>query len=93
MREAFELKVHLACDEETGRWYIAESDIPGLRLEDADPLALMARIQEAALELIELNQDEILATCRAKSAPVKQGSRLRPSILPVFDNPLALAYA
>ena len=59
MPETFELKVHLACDEETGRWYVAESEIPGLWLEADDPMALMSRIQEAAPELIELNQEEI----------------------------------
>lgn len=94
MRVAFELKVHLARDEETGRWYVAESDIPGLRLEDADPLKLVARVQEAAPELIELNEEEILAACAATSVSTpKCIEKPRPSILPVFDNPLALAYA
>jgi hypothetical protein len=96
MREAFELKVHLACDEDSGRWYVASSDIPGLRLEDADPLKLVARIQAAAPELIELNQAEILAACKAATNPESQpkcAKPPRPSILPVFDNPLALAHA
>jgi hypothetical protein len=97
MSESYELKVHLACDEETGRWYVAESDIPGLWLEADDPIALMGRIQTAAPELIDLNEDEILAACRARPSAAKPRARhakpLRPSIMPVFDNPLALAYA
>lgn len=96
MRETFELKVHLACDEETGRWYIAESDIPGLWLEADDPLALIARIQKAAPELIELNEAEIVAACRAKAVgkrSARSAHTARPTIMPVFDNPLTLAYA
>ena len=96
MRETFELKVHLACDDETGRWYIAESDIPGLWLEADNPMALIARIQEAAPELIELNNEEILAACRAKATTTthsRNAQTARPSIMPVFDSPLALAYA
>jgi len=96
MAETYELKVHLAHDEETGRWYIAESDIPGLWLEAADPMALMQRIQEAAPELIELNQKEILATCAARAEarqPKRNDPIPRAAIRPVFDSPLELADA
>lgn len=96
MRETFELKVHLACDEQTGRWYVAESDIPGLWLEADNPVALIERIQTAAPELIELNIEEILAargeTETSASTPRDRQS-FRPSLRPVFDSPLALAHA
>lgn len=95
MRETFELKVHLACDEETGRWFVAESDIPGLWLEADDPLALIKRIQDVAPELIQLNEAEIVESCKARqqSKPRKASTnRPRPTIMPVFDNPVALAY-
>ena len=95
MQETYELKVHLARDEESGRWYIAESDIPGFWLEADDPGSLVDRIMQAAPEMIELNEAEILANCRARSDAVPRltAQRLRPSIMPVFDSPLALAYA
>jgi hypothetical protein len=96
MQETYELKVHLACDEETGRWYIAESDIPGLWLEAADAASLMSRIMESAPEMIELNEQEILTVCRSRANAIKRPVgqyRLRPSIMPVFDSPVALVPA
>lgn len=96
MRETFELNVHLARDEETGRWYIAASDIPGLWLEADTAVALMARVAEAAPEMIQLNEAEIIAACRSKSKrskPLSEVGRVRPTIRPVFDSPLELAYA
>lgn len=53
------LNVRIAQDRETGRWYVAESDVPGLRLEDADADLLADRIRVAAPELIALNGKEI----------------------------------
>ncbi len=95
MGSTFELKVHLACDPETGRWYVAESDIPGLWLEADSPSELMAKIQAAAPEIIELNNDEIVEAClkRAAKKHLRKPDCTRPSIMPVFDSPLALAYA
>lgn len=100
MREFFELKVHLAHDEETDRWYVAESDIPGLWLEADSPTDLMERIQIAAPELIELNVEEIVQNCRARDALVKPIVRAMPvaaptrhAIRPVFDSPFLLANA
>ena len=94
MRESYELKVHLAQDEESGRWYVAESDIPGLWLEAETPAALIERIQQAAPELIELNQEEIIAACRARDAsephPVSTASSAA-AWRPVFDSPMPLA--
>lgn len=96
MHESFELSVHLARDDETGRWYVRESDIPGLWLEADDAFALMQRIQDAAPEMIELNLDEIVRACRARDAAAHipyQVSPARPAWKPVFDSPLALAHA
>jgi hypothetical protein len=74
MGDKFELNVHLACDEETGRWYIAQSDIPGLRLEADDAFKLMDRIKEAAPELIELNLGEILEECLRRNQAAQAGA-------------------
>lgn len=87
VRQDIELKVHLAFDKEANVWYIAESDIPGLRLEADDPMELVKRIGESAAELIELNEGEVLR---------KQAKKDRPSVrfTPVFDNSLPVpAYA
>lgn len=85
-----ELKVHLAEDEETGRWYIAESDIPGLRVEAATAGDLIRMVEEVAPDLIELNVAEIL-----ENAGVKLAKRTAPKpslgIKPVFDSPMAVA--
>jgi len=83
MPNRIELDVHLARDPETGRWYVAESDIPGLWLEADDPIALIERISVAAPELIELN---------APGASVTDRASARHRIRPVFDSPLELAY-
>ena len=79
-----ELTVHLAHDDQTGRWYVAESEVPGLRLEASDPATLIRRIQKAAPELIELNACEIEA-----QYGVKSGQEIK--LIPVFDSPLQLA--
>jgi Domain of unknown function (DUF1902) len=78
------LKVHLAFDAECGRWYVSESDVPGLRLEADSPAILISRIQDVASELIEANWAEI---CSLHDQASKQMVR----IIPVFDSPLGMA--
>lgn len=84
MRGDIELKVHLAFDTEADVWYIAESDIPGLRLEADDPMELVRRVAACAAELIELNEGEVLS---------KHAKKRRPTVrfTPVFDNSLPVA--
>lgn len=86
MAKPIELKVHLAYDEDADRWYVAASDVPGLRLEAESPYVLMERVAAAAGELIELNEGEIIK---------KRVRRDRPAVAwkPVFDSPLQLAHA
>ena len=84
MTATIELKVHLARDEATGRWYIAESELPGLRLEADTVHDLIRQIEEVAPELIELNFEEI-------SARFSGGERVPVSIRPLIDTPLAIA--
>ena len=79
-----ELHIHLAADEATGRWYVADSELPGLRLEAADPARLIRRIIAAAPELLVLNAKEIEA--RFGMSP---GEAVK--LTPVFDSPLPLA--
>ena len=84
MADNVELTVHLARDEETGRWYIAASEIPGLRLEAESASRLIERVSLCAGEMIELNMAEIVEAKRLGSTP---GMTVRP----VFDSPLELA--
>lgn len=86
MVKPVELQVHIARDDETGRWYIAESDIPGLRLEADSASRLLDRVASCAGEMIELNMAEIV---RAKLLGVRRDVTVRP----VFDSPLELAAA
>lgn len=79
VREEIDLKVHLAFDEEAEVWYVAESDIPGLRLEAADPMELVKRITETAAELVQLNESEIIRAQESKAHP-------RVRFTPVFDS-------
>lgn len=79
-----ELKVHLAVDDETGRWYVASSEVPGLNLDSVDPIRLIRRIMAVAPELIELNAVEV-----KRLYGIKRGDPVR--LTPVFDSPLSLA--
>lgn len=79
-----ELRVHLAFDAEARRWYIADSDVPGLALEADDPVALLRRIEQAAPEMIELNAEEV-----ARRFGLQPGGRVQ--LTPVFDSPIELA--
>jgi len=99
-----ELKVHIAQDEETGVWYIAASDIPGMRVEGDTADELIRRIEDVASDLLELNLDEVIANVAARhrkqstkraakpaKSPSKCENRPRTVIRPVFDSPLAVA--
>lgn len=79
-----ELRVHLAYDAEASRWYVSDSEVPGLRLEADDAATLIRRIEEAAPELIELNAREI-----GQRFGHRPGGTVR--ITPVFDSPIELA--
>lgn len=74
-----ELRIHLKYDDESKRWFVAHSDIPGLRLEADTPQELIQRIADAAPELIELNA-------------AREEANTRPALswTPVFDSPLEL---
>lgn len=85
-----ELTVHLARDDETGLWYIAQSDIPGLRVEAETVHELMRKVEDVAPDLIELNVEEILAA-RTMRVPRRKAPRPKVSIRPVFDSPMAVA--
>lgn len=77
-----EYQVHIDFDDEAGVWFVAQSDIPGLRLEASDPIRLIERISDAASELIELNEQR-------KAAQHRPAMRWRP----VFDRSLDLLHA
>ena len=83
MSKPADYKVHIAFDEEAARWYVSESDIPGLCLEAPSPAELIRKVTDAAPELIELN---LPRTRRGKS---KRTAAVRP----VFDDPVELAHA
>ncbi len=78
------MHVHIAEDDETGRWYIVTSDVPGLRLEADDAVSLIRRIELAAPDLAEANAAEI-----ERLHGIAPGSAIR--IVPVFDSPIQLA--
>ncbi len=79
MTDSIELAVHIARDAASDRWYITESDVPGLWLEAPTATALIDRIMAAVPELIELNR-----------APDDHRAL---SIRPVFDTAFELAAA
>lgn len=84
--KVIELNVHLAYDEEAEVWYVAASDIPGLRLEADNAQHLIDRIQNCAAELIDLNYGELIRT----KAPRRKSAV---AVRPVFDSPLQLVEA
>jgi len=61
MPKAIELKVHLAQDGATRLWYVARSDVPGLRLEADSVHELIRKVEDVAPELVDLNRAEIAA--------------------------------
>ena len=85
-----DLTVHFAQDDETGVWYIAHSDIPGLRVEADSVSELIRQVQEVLPDLIELNMEEIGAIHRIKRAKQDQAHTYF-KVRPVFDSPLAVA--
>ena len=90
MAKAIELQVHLAQDAETGLWYVASSQVPGLRLEAESVHELIRKLSDAAPELIDLNRDEIAAQYDRRLAG-PEATRPPVTIRPVIDTPLAIA--
>lgn len=90
MAKAIELAVHLAQDAETRLWYVASSQVPGLRLEAESVHELMRKVADAAPELIELNRAEI-AERHDKRLSGPETGRPPVTIRPVIDTPLAIA--
>lgn len=82
--KSVELTVHIACDGETGRWYVSQSQVPGLNLDAVDAPRLIRKILIAAPELLELNAVEV-----QRLHGVMPGAAVR--LTPVFDSPLAVA--
>ena len=89
MDDVVDLQVHIARDSETGRWFISESDIPGLWLEATSPGELLQKIAAAAPEMIELNAGEIRMARGGPATP----HQLRATVRPVFHSSLDLAVA
>ncbi len=88
--KAIELRVHLAREGETGVWYIAETEVPGLRLEANSVHELIRKVEDAAPELIDLNRAEIAARHGKRLAGPEAG-RPPVTIRPLIDTPLAIA--
>jgi hypothetical protein len=85
-----ELKVHIAQDDATRCWYVARSDIPGLRLEADSADELIRKIEDVAPDLVEVNCDEILAKLDLKPTAEHREERCKPVIRPIFDTPMAV---
>lgn len=83
MTTAHSFIIEIDYDPECQRWYVAETELPGLILEDADPGRLVSRLVIAAPELLELNavypDNGVLAH--------DQGAF---SIVPTFRTPISL---
>ncbi|MEA3063424.1 MAG: hypothetical protein QOJ94_3205 [Sphingomonadales bacterium] len=90
MTKPIELKVHLAQDEETHLWYVAQSDVPGLRLEAKTVHELMRKVEEAAPELVDLNRSEIAAR-HGEALAGPEAERPPVTIRPLIDTAFAIA--
>jgi hypothetical protein len=88
--DPIELEVHLAQDAETRLWYVAESDVPGLRLEAETVHELMRKVEEAAPELVDLNRTEIAAR-HGNALAGPEAQRPAVTIRPLIDTALAIA--
>ncbi len=85
-----ELTVHLARDRKTAIWYVAASEVPGLRLEAESVHELIRQVEEVAPELVDLNFDEI-ASLRGMARGEESAERPQVTIRPIIDTPLAIA--
>jgi hypothetical protein len=88
--KAVELEVHLAQDSETRLWYVASSDVPGLRLEAESVHELIRMVEDIAPELVDLNRKEIAAAHDSRLAG-PPAERPPVAIRPVIDTPFAIA--
>ena len=88
--KAIELEVHLAQDAETRLWYVAESEVPGLRLEAESVHELIRKVEDVAPELVDLNREEIAARHDRRLAG-RVANRPPVTIRPLIDTPLAIA--
>lgn len=88
--KAVELEVHLAQDPETRLWYVASSDVPGLRLEAESVHELIRKVEDIAPELVDLNREEIAASHDPRLAGPPE-HRPPVTIRPVIDTPFAIA--
>ena len=85
-----ELEVHLAQDPETRLWYVASSEVPGLRLEAESVHELIRQVEDIAPELVDLNREEIAASHDPRLAGPPE-HRPPVTIRPVIDTPFAIA--
>lgn len=53
-----QFRIELDYDSDSQAWFVAETELPGLVLEDADPGRLVSRLVDAAAELHELNRND-----------------------------------
>ncbi|MGA9582408.1 MAG: DUF1902 domain-containing protein [Allosphingosinicella sp.] len=88
--KAVELEVHLAQDSDTHLWYVATSDVPGLRLEAESVHELIRKVEHIAPELVDLNREEIAASHDPRLAGPPE-HRPPVTIRPVIDTPFAIA--
>ncbi len=89
MTRKISLEVHIACDPETQRWYVASTDIPGLWLESDTADELIRRLADAAPEMIELNEAELLERFGLQKGDTSSHGKLPfADVRPVFDSPL-----
>lgn len=90
MAQPIELTVHLAQDAKTRLWYVAETEVPGLRLEAETVHELIRKVADIAPELVDLNREEIAARHdRRLSGP--EAARPPVTIRPVIDTAFAIA--
>lgn len=76
-----QFRIELDYDSDSQAWFVAETELPGLVLEDADPGRLVSRLVDAAAELHELNRNDF---------PTSVLSIERLSLIPVFKSAIGL---
>lgn len=81
-----ELKVHIVFDAVASLWRVGASEVPGLYLDDDDPITLVSRVRDCGKALISLNLAEIMQQCRENGRPVRASDLAAISITPVFSS-------
>jgi hypothetical protein len=80
-----DFKVFIAYDEDVSKFYVAETELAGLIIEDADAGRLISRLFDAAVDLLEVTAEKGWNQFELATGQVA-------SLIPVFNDPVQIEW-